>query len=79
MLARLRARGDARRRAGSAGRGPQGDVAPCGPFAFCSGRGIAGACARRSGAGARRAGARCVRGVRAETMNEWISLFLQMV
>ena len=30
MLARLRARGDARRRAGSAGRGPQGDVAPAG-------------------------------------------------
>ena len=32
MLARFRARGDARRRAACAGRGPQGDVAPCGPF-----------------------------------------------
>lgn len=32
MLARLRARGDARRRAAYAGRGPQGDVAPAGPF-----------------------------------------------
>ena len=31
MLARFRARGDARRRAACAGRGPQGDV-PCGPF-----------------------------------------------
>lgn len=32
MLARFRARGDVRRRAAFAGRGPQGDVAPCGPF-----------------------------------------------
>ena len=32
MLARFRARGDARGRAACAGRGPQGDVAPCGPF-----------------------------------------------
>ena len=32
MLARFRARGDARRRAACAGRGPQGDVAPAGPF-----------------------------------------------
>ena len=31
MLARLRARGDARRRAACAGRGPQG-MLPCGPF-----------------------------------------------
>ena len=34
MLARLRARGDARRRAGSAGRGPQGGMLPLrAPFA----------------------------------------------
>ena len=32
MLARFRARGDVRRRAAFAGRGPQGDAAPCGPF-----------------------------------------------
>ena len=32
MLARFRARGDARGRAACAGRGPQGDVAPCGPL-----------------------------------------------
>lgn len=32
MLARFRARGDVRRRAACAGRGPQGDAAPCGPF-----------------------------------------------
>lgn len=32
LYARFRARGDVRRRAGSAGRGPQGDVAPAGPF-----------------------------------------------
>ena len=32
MLARFRARGDVRRRAACAGRGPRGDVAPAGPF-----------------------------------------------
>lgn len=50
MLARFRARGDVRRRAARAGRGPQGDVALAGLFAFCSGRGIAGAGARAGGA-----------------------------
>ena len=34
MLARSRARGDARRRAACAGRGPQGDVAPAGLSCF---------------------------------------------
>ena len=34
MLARFRARGDVRRRAACAGRGPQGDVALAGLFAF---------------------------------------------
>ena len=32
MLARFRARGDARRRAACAGRGPQGGCCPCGPL-----------------------------------------------
>ena len=34
MLARFRARGDVRRRAACAGRGPQGDVAPAGLSRF---------------------------------------------
>ena len=34
MLARFRARGDARGRAACAGRGPQGGCCPCGLFAF---------------------------------------------
>lgn len=49
MLARFRARGDVRRRAARAGRGPQGDVALAGLFAFCSGRGVASGVVRDAG------------------------------
>ena len=48
MLARFRARGDVRRRAACAERGPQGDRS-CGPFAFWGGRGVASGVARDAG------------------------------
>lgn len=50
MLARFRARGDARGRAACAGRGPQG-MLPLRAFsAFCEGRGVAGSVASSAGA-----------------------------
>ena len=70
MLARLRARGDVRRRAACAGRGPQGDVAPAGLSAF---RGaLSGGSPRSTPWAADLAGVRCVRGVRAERMDGFL-------
>ena len=76
MLARFRARGDARGRAACAGRGPQGDAAPCGPF--CVSGSIVSRVAAIDAAG-RRSGRRSMRPGRACRENGWISLFLQMV
>ena len=45
MLARLRARGDARRRAACAGRGPQG-MSPCGPLRVPGSDRVGGLCLR---------------------------------
>ena len=76
MLARFRARGDARGRAACAGRGPRGDVAPCGPLC------VSGSIVRRVAAidtVGRRPGRGSMRPGRACPENGWISLFLQMV
>lgn len=70
MLARLRARGDVRRRAACAGRGPQGDVAPAGLFACWAA--LPGGMPRSMPRAADLAGVRCVRGVRAERMDGFL-------
>ena len=80
MLARFRARGDARRRAGSAPHAPGGARGGMLPPAglFCVLDGIARRVAATDAAG-RRPCRRSMRPGRACRENGWISLFLQMV
>ena len=70
MLARLRARGDARGRAACAGRGPQGGCPLAGLSVF---RGaLSGGSPRSTPWAADLAGVRCVRGVRAQRMDGFL-------